>query len=58
MTDAPIADADLRPFHYAPGTYECPCWECGGAFIGDKDARTCRTCAEKLFRAESMKKDA
>lgn len=33
---------------YAPGDYHCHCFVCGQAFVGDKRATNCLTCAAKM----------
>lgn len=32
---------------YAPGSYRCQCRDCGGMFVGDKNAVQCEPCAIK-----------
>jgi hypothetical protein len=40
-----MTDEELRRYGYADGSYQNKCTSCGGMFIGDKRARTCKGCA-------------
>ena len=37
--------SDLIKYGYAPGRYDVECRICGGEFLGDKRAKTCKGCA-------------
>lgn len=48
------APEDLRRHGYADGNYTCVCGRCGGQFIGDKRAITCKGCASAAARIAKL----
>jgi hypothetical protein len=44
--------ADLAPYGFAEGEYMRGCRDCGQVFLGDKRARRCPPCAEKMWASK------
>ena len=47
-------DEDLVGYGYAPGNYCVRCYVCGHDFTGDKNAGTCRPCAERIWFSRKL----
>ena len=47
-------EVTLSGFGYAPGGYTCKCHTCEKQFIGDKLARTCKSCAIEMMANSRM----
>ena len=43
-----MSEQELKQHGYADGDYHCYCQKCGGRFIGDKRAVTCKSCATQI----------
>lgn len=51
-------DEDLKPYGWAPGSYECSCRDCWQDHVADKRANYCRPCATKSWRRAQGKEGA